>query len=89
MKLNHLKIRVWLALAVAIASLGLASSASARLYTGDLGGPECRSCTTRRGHIGRFQLGRRTRRCRRRFGGSVRRFIGLAYPARNRTRLAT
>lgn len=37
MRRNHFRIRfrVWLALAVAIASLGFASSASARLYLGD------------------------------------------------------
>ena len=39
MRLNHLKTRIWLAIAVAIASLGVVSSASAMLYTGDLNGP--------------------------------------------------
>jgi len=35
MRHNHLKTRIWLALAVAIASLGFASSASARLVLDD------------------------------------------------------
>ena len=41
MKRKHFKIRfrLWLALAVAIASLGFVSSASARLYMGDINGP--------------------------------------------------
>ena len=39
MRLNRLKTRIWLAVAVAIASLGVVSSASAMLYTGDLDGP--------------------------------------------------
>ena len=37
MKRNRLKIRIWLTMAVAATSLVLASSAGARLYTGDLG----------------------------------------------------
>ena len=37
MKRNRLKIRIWLTIAVAAASLVLASSAGARLYTGDVG----------------------------------------------------
>ena len=36
MKRNRLKIRIWLTMAVAATSLVLASSAGARLYTGDL-----------------------------------------------------
>jgi hypothetical protein len=35
MRHNHLKIRIWLALAVAIASLGFTSSAFARPYIDD------------------------------------------------------
>ncbi len=37
MKRKRLKIRIWLTMAVAATSLVLASSAGARLYTGDLG----------------------------------------------------
>ena len=39
MRGKHHTLRIWLVLAVTIVSLGLASSASARLYTGDLAGP--------------------------------------------------
>ena len=37
MKRNRLKIRFWLTMAFAATSLAIASSASARLYTGDVG----------------------------------------------------
>jgi hypothetical protein len=88
MKRNHLKIRVWLALAVAIASLGLASSASARLYTGDLGGPSAApappAVVTSDGFNWGDALVGAGVALGTAFGG-----IGIAYLARNRTRLAT
>jgi hypothetical protein len=90
MRHNHLKIRIWLALAVAIASLGFASTASARLYTGDLGpsaAPAPPAVVTVSSPDG-FQWGDALVGAGVALGAALG-GIGIAYAARHRTRLAT
>ena len=90
MRHNHLKIRVWLALAVAIASLGFASSASARLVLDDgsslptVTPPAPVVVTTTDGFSWGDALVGAGVALAAALGG-----IGIAYVARNRTRLAT
>ena len=43
MKRTTFRIKIWVSLAVACGSLALVSSASARLYTGDLNDPPART----------------------------------------------
>ena len=88
MRHNHLKIRVWLALAVAIASLGFASSASARLSMGDATGSVAPAAPVVVTAPDGFQWGDALLGAGVALGAALG-GIGLAYAARHRTHLAT
>lgn len=89
MRHNHLKIRIWLALAVAVASLGFASSASARLYVDDRSDPSVAPQVPTAVATGDgFNWGDAAVGAGVALGVALG-GLGVAYVARHRTRLAT